>query len=131
EGAIDYDDMILGALRVLKNDSIRKYWQERVFAVFEDEAQDSSPLQTDLLEILALSPLEENIKNLMRVGDPNQAINSTFTTADPRFFNEFCDRCQLNSQLSTLDQAGRSTVNVMRAANYVLHWVNHSEYDKL
>ncbi|MFN5754360.1 MAG: ATP-dependent helicase [Pseudanabaena sp.] len=131
EGAIDYDDMILGALRVLKNDSIRKYWQERVFAVFEDEAQDSSPLQTDLLEILALSPLEENIKNLMRVGDPNQAINSTFTTADPRFFNEFCDRCQLNSQLSTLDQAGRSTVNVMRAANYVLHWVNHSEYAKL
>ncbi|MCA6604518.1 MAG: ATP-dependent helicase [Pseudanabaena sp.] len=131
EGAIDYDDMILGALRVLKNDSIRKYWQERVFAVFEDEAQDSSPLQTDLLEILALPPLEENIKNLMRVGDPNQAINSTFTTADPRFFNEFCDRCQLNSQLSTLDQAGRSTVNVMRAANYVLHWVNHSEYAKL
>lgn len=132
EGAIDYDDMILGALRVLKNEGIRKYWQERVFAVFEDEAQDSSPLQTDLLEILALSPLsEENIKNLMRVGDPNQAINSTFTTADPRFFNEFCDRCQLNSQLSTLDQAGRSTVNVMRAANYVLHWVNHSEYAKL
>jgi len=131
EGAIDYDDMILGALRVLKNDSIRKYWQERVFAVFEDEAQDSSPLQTDLLEILALSPLEENIKNLMRVGDPNQAINSTFTTADPRFFNEFCDRCQLNSQLSTLDQAGRSTVNVMRVANYVLRWVNHSEYAKL
>jgi DNA helicase-2/ATP-dependent DNA helicase PcrA len=132
EGAIDYDDMILGALRVLKNDNIRKYWQERVFAVFEDEAQDSSPLQTDLLEILALSPLsEENVKNLMRVGDPNQAINSTFTTADPRFFNEFCDRCQFNSQLSTLDQAGRSTVNVMRAANYVLHWVNHSEYAKL
>ncbi|BBC24187.1 ATP-dependent helicase [Pseudanabaena sp. ABRG5-3] len=154
EGAIDYDDMILGALRVLKNESIRKYWQERVFAVFEDEAQDSSPLQTDLLEILALTPQPplpkgegekssllpsllgrgdegEGIKNLMRVGDPNQAINSTFTTADPRFFNEFCDRCQLNSQLSTLDQAGRSTVNVMRAANYVLHWVNHSEYAKL
>jgi DNA helicase-2/ATP-dependent DNA helicase PcrA len=154
EGAIDYDDMILGALRVLKNEGIRKYWQERVFAVFEDEAQDSSPLQTDLLEILALTPHPplpegeeeksflppsprgrgaggEGIKNLMRVGDPNQAINSTFTTADPRFFNEFCDRCQLNSQLSTLDQAGRSTVNVMRAANYVLHWVNHSEYAKL
>jgi len=121
EGAIDYDDMILGALRVLENAGVRKYWQERIFAVFEDEAQDSSPLQTELLEILAL-------KNLIRVGDPNQAINSTFTPADPRFFNEFCDRCNLNSQLSTLDQAGRSTRNVMRAANYALHWVNHSEY---
>ncbi|TYQ24756.1 ATP-dependent helicase [Pseudanabaena sp. UWO311] len=129
EGAIDYDDMILGALRVLKHEGVRKYWQERIFAVFEDEAQDSSPLQTELLEILAQNPLEG--KNLMRVGDPNQAINSTFTPADPRFFNEFCDRCHINSQLSTLDQAGRSTRNLMQVANYMLHWVNHSEYAKI
>lgn len=155
EMAIDYDDMILGALRVLKNEGVCKYWQEKIFAVFEDEAQDSSPLQTQLLEILALTSqklisereeiLESAIpfnredvrineqvdRNLMRVGDPNQAINSTFTPADPRFFNEFCDRCNLQSRLSTLDQAGRSTSNVMRAANYVLNWVNHSEYAKL
>jgi len=138
EGAIDYDDMILGALRVLRNEGVRKYWQERIFAVFEDEAQDSSPLQTKLLEILALTPqpplpeaAEGEGKNLMRVGDPNQAINSTFTPADPRFFNEFCDRCNTFSHLSTLDQAGRSTNNVMRAANYMLHWVNHSEYAKI
>ncbi|MEI6063220.1 MAG: ATP-dependent helicase [Pseudanabaena sp. ELA748] len=154
EQAIDYDDMILGALRVLRNEGIRKYWQEKIFAVFEDEAQDSSPLQTELLEILALTPQPplprgegeqeiwlpspsgrgaggEGIKNLMRVGDPNQAINSTFTPSDPRFFNEFCDRCNINLQLSTLDQAGRSTRNVMRAANYTLHWVNHSEYAKI
>jgi DNA helicase-2/ATP-dependent DNA helicase PcrA len=126
EGAIDYDDMILGALRVLENTGVRTYWQEKIFAVFEDEAQDSSPLQTKLLEILALNTAD--VKNLMRVGDPNQAINSTFTPADPRFFNEFCDRCNSFSQLSTLDQAGRSTRNIMRAANYVLKWVNHSEY---
>ena len=134
EMAIDYDDMILGALRVLKNPSVRNYWQERFFAIFEDEAQDSSPLQTELLEILAIAPqttAAEHTKNLMRVGDPNQAINSTFTPADPRFFNEFCDRCSAQSQLTTLDQAGRSTSFVMRAANYVLRWVNQSEYGKL
>ncbi len=125
EAAIDYDDMILGALRVLKNEGVRKYWQERIFAVFEDEAQDSSPLQTKLLEILAENSPEG--RNLMRVGDPNQPINSTFTPADPRFFNEFCAK----SQSSTLDQAGRSTRNVMRAANHTLHWVNRSEYAKL
>ncbi|MBH8562865.1 ATP-dependent helicase, partial [Nostoc sp. CENA67] len=50
---IDYDDMILAALRVLENDSARRIEQNQVFAVFEDEAQDSSPLQTRLLEILA------------------------------------------------------------------------------
>ncbi|OIP77129.1 MAG: DNA helicase UvrD [Oscillatoriales cyanobacterium CG2_30_44_21] len=133
EMAIDYDDMILGALRVLQNPNIRNYWQERFFAIFEDEAQDSSPLQTELLEILAIAPQTSGgyIKNLMRVGDPNQAINSTFTPADSRFFNEFCDRCAKQSQLTTLDQAGRSTSYVMRSANYVLRWVNQSEYGKL
>ena len=41
---IDYDDMILAALRVLADEEARRFWQNRVFAVFEDEAQDSSPL---------------------------------------------------------------------------------------
>ncbi|MGF1458519.1 MAG: UvrD-helicase domain-containing protein [Leptolyngbyaceae cyanobacterium] len=45
---IDYDDMILAALRVLEDDLTRRFWQGRAFAVFEDEAQDSSPLQTQL-----------------------------------------------------------------------------------
>lgn len=56
---IDYDDMILAALRVLKNDSACRIEQNQVFAVFEDEAQDSSPLQTKLLEILATNQEEE------------------------------------------------------------------------
>ena len=43
---IDYDDMILAALRVLDDEAARQFWQRRVFAVFEDEAQDSSPLHT-------------------------------------------------------------------------------------
>ncbi len=149
QGAIDYDDMILGALRVLENPSVRSFWQERIFAVFEDEAQDSSPLQTQLLEILAEGSAREitgsdrdasnrpsptdslSNNNLIRVGDPNQAINSTFTTADPRFFNQFCDRCERQGRLVQLDRAGRSTVPAIAAANFVLEWVNQSQYAKL
>lgn len=155
QGAIDYDDMILGALRVLDRPSVRQFWQERIFAVFEDEAQDSSPLQTKLLEILAenvqeaeldlksltleaLTPApspwgrgEQSLSNLIRVGDPNQAINSTFTTADPRFFNEFCDRCAIKNRLVELDRAGRSTKPVIEAANFVLTWVNQSQYGRI
>jgi DNA helicase-2/ATP-dependent DNA helicase PcrA len=170
QGMIDYDDMILGALRVLEQESVQQYWQERVFAVFEDEAQDSSPLQTELLEQLAVvrfrsSELESgraaelnnlnsdrlnpsptdanssidnsgssndhrslNLRNLIRVGDPNQAINSTFTNADPRFFNQFCDRAEQQGRLVSLDQAGRSSSRIMVAANLVLDWVNSSTY---
>jgi len=122
QGFIDYDDMILAALRVLRSPEALAFWQQRVFAVFEDEAQDSSPLQTRLLERLATPAAAA--ANLVRVGDPNQAINSTFTPADPVFFNQFCDRCRPQQRLITLDQAGRSSAIIMNAANYLLEWVN-------
>ncbi|AFY43151.1 ATP-dependent helicase [Nostoc sp. PCC 7107] len=143
---IDYDDMILAALRVLENDSARRIEQNQVFAVFEDEAQDSSPLQTKLLEILAsdsaegAGEYEENILlstqhrlnaplpltalNLVRVGDPNQAINSTFTPADPIYFRQFCEECDRMTKLATMNQAGRSTRIIIAAANFALEWVN-------
>ena len=165
-GLIDYDDMILAALKALDDPDICRRWQTQVFAVFEDEAQDSSPLQTRLLEKLAAAPnsrnangtpeaeklsnlepgtlenlgysgvpgganadtsikggTKEGAANLVRVGDPNQAINSTFTPADPVFFNQFCD-ANRPDRLATIDQAGRSTQRIMDAANYVLQWVN-------
>ena len=139
---IDYDDMILAALRVLENDSARRIEQNQVFAVFEDEAQDSSPLQTQLLEILAsdgdkgdnssllstdainrVSP--HSSLNLVRVGDPNQAINSTFTPADPIYFRQFCEECDRIKRLATMDQAGRSTRIIIEAANFALKWINN------
>lgn len=126
---IDYDEMILAALRVLQDPVVRQTWQTQVFAVFEDEAQDSSPLQTQLLEILAADPLDpENPDkfNLVRVGDPNQAINSTFTPADPIYFREFCTECDRTGRLATMQQAGRSSAPIIEAANFVLQWVNHS-----
>lgn len=123
---IDYDEMILGSLRVLEDPAVRESWQKQVFAVFEDEAQDSSPLQTRLLEILAENSGVPGHSNLVRVGDPNQAINSTFTPADPIFFREFCEVCDRQHRLATMTQAGRSNRRIMDAANFMLQWVNQS-----
>ncbi|MEM9770578.1 MAG: ATP-dependent helicase, partial [Cyanobacteria bacterium P01_D01_bin.73] len=53
---MDYDDAILGALRVLEDPQLRSRWQSQIFGVFEDEAQDSSPLQNRLVSILAAFP---------------------------------------------------------------------------
>ncbi|MTJ47107.1 ATP-dependent helicase [Dolichospermum sp. UHCC 0259] len=132
---IDYDDMILGALKVLRNPSTCRIEQNKVFAVFEDEAQDSSPLQTDLLEILASQEYADNLDksalNLIRVGDPNQAINSTFTPADPIYFREFCEDCQIQDRLAEMDQAGRSTQIIIDAANFALEWVNNQDFAKI
>ena len=127
QNLIDYDDMILAALKTLQEPDIRRLWQSRVFAIFEDEAQDSSPLQTQLLEVLAGDPEDASKPlNIVRVGDPNQAINSTFTPADPVFFNQFCDRTQEIGQLATIEQAGRSCDRIMDAANFVIRWVNRN-----
>jgi DNA helicase-2/ATP-dependent DNA helicase PcrA len=130
---MDYDEMILAALRVLQDLTVRQYWQTQVFAVFEDEAQDSSPLQTRLLEILAADPTDPDnpaLANLVRVGDSNQAINSTFTPADPIFFREFCSQCDRQQRLATMTQAGRSAQAIIQAANFMLQWVNESKLAK-
>ncbi|TAE61004.1 MAG: ATP-dependent helicase [Nostocales cyanobacterium] len=118
----DYDDMILGALQVLKNDQALQKEKGKLFAVFEDEAQDSSQLQTLLLEQLAMG--ENSVFNLVRVGDPNQAINSTFTPADPVYFRAFCKGCESDQRLATINQAGRSSRIIIDAANFALQWVN-------
>ncbi len=128
---LDYDEMIAGALRVMADPTARKLWQQQVHAVFEDEAQDSSPLQEKLLRQLAGIPDAPELQpNLIRVGDPNQAINSTFTPADPRYFRDFCQECSelidvnSSSRLEKMEQAGRSTQMIMNAANFVLDWGN-------
>jgi DNA helicase II / ATP-dependent DNA helicase PcrA len=58
---IDYDDMILAALRVLDYEPMRLLWQSQVFGVFEDEAQDSSPLQAKLISIWLVTPSQHLI----------------------------------------------------------------------
>jgi DNA helicase II / ATP-dependent DNA helicase PcrA len=120
---LDHDEMILGALRVLQSPAACKRWQSQVYGVFEDEAQDSSPLQFQLLQLLAGGT--EN-PNLIRVGDPNQSINSSYTSADPTDFRDFCDRCATNDKLASMNQAGRSAPTIIAAANHLLHWSNRT-----
>jgi DNA helicase II / ATP-dependent DNA helicase PcrA len=76
------------------------------------------------LEILAT---QNGVQNLIRVGDPNQAINSTFTPADPIFFRSFCEQCDREGGLAEMTQAGRSSAVILTAANYVLNWANATQ----
>lgn len=124
---LDHDEMIGGALRVLQDPVALNFWQQQVHAVFEDEAQDSSPLQEKLLRLLATDndPLDSrSICNLIRVGDPNQSINSSYTPADPTYFRDFCSACAPSGNLAEMNQAGRSTPAIIDSANFILHWGN-------
>lgn len=115
QGAVDFDDLILHALFVLEqNADFLKRLQKRWPYVLEDEAQDSSLLQERLLRLLS------NDRNWTRVGDPNQAINTTFTTAHPRYLRSFAR--EPNVALVRLYQSGRSGRPIADLANALIKW---------
>ena len=117
QGALDFDDLIWEAADLLETRAdLAASFRQRWPYVLEDEAQDSVPLQEALLS--ALSGLDGN---WVRVGDPNQAITSTFTAAHPRYFNAFIDRPDVVTR--PLPNSGRSAPRIFEAANTMLHWV--------
>ena len=117
QGSMDFDDLIWQAVNLLENrPSFAAELYQRWPTVLEDEAQDSVPLQEVLLTALTGAD-----GNWVRVGDPNQAITSTFTAAHPRFFNAFSDRQDVVSL--PLPNSGRSAPLIIGAANTLLDWV--------
>ncbi|MCB8920676.1 MAG: ATP-dependent helicase [Ardenticatenaceae bacterium] len=117
QAALDFDDLIWQAVDLLEQrPDLAAQLRQRWPYVLEDEAQDSVPLQEILLETLT-----GEAANWVRVGDPNQAITSTFTAAHPRFFNAFSDRRDVLSL--PLPNSGRCAPLIMGAANTLLDWV--------
>jgi len=123
-GGVDFDDLIRLALRALQLDEellarLRHTWPY----VLEDEAQDSSRLQQEILQLLA-GPISTRDSgqsgNWVRVGDPNQAIYETFTTASPEHLREFLDREDVDDR--ELPNSGRSTKSIIDLANYLIDW---------
>ncbi len=116
-GGVDFQDLIRLALLALKQDEdYLKRLQSRWPYILEDEAQDSSKLQENILSMLA----GEN-GNWVRVGDPNQSIYETFTTAKPQYLRNFS--AQPNVLSCELPNSGRSTLSIIKLANYLIDWV--------
>ena len=62
--------------------------------------------------------------NWVRVGDPNQAIYETFTTASPQYLRSFLDDPGVISQ--ALPISGRFSRGIMDLANFFIRW---TEFD--
>ena len=124
-GAVDFQDLIRFALQVLRRDesylaSLRHKW----VYILEDEAQDSSRLQEDILRLLASKG-----GNWVRVGDPNQAIFETFTTADPKYLREFIEAETVIRR--ELPNSGRSTRSIQKLANYLIKWTSRHPHQAI
>ena len=114
-GAVDFDDLIRLAYQMLDtSDELLERLRYRWPYILEDEAQDSSQLQEDILRLLS-----GQTGNWVRVGDPNQAIFETFTTADPRLLKQFIKTAD---QSLDLPNSGRSQPAIIKLANYLIDW---------
>lgn len=110
-GLLEFDDLILQAVQVLERDEalcrrLRAQWPY----LLEDEAQDSTPLQERMLLRIAGPD-----GNLVRVGDANQAILTSFTASDVRGFREWLLRPDVRHL--QLRGSSRSTQAVVDLAN--------------
>lgn len=109
---IDYDDILLDAVKLLEeNEDIKDYYQNICCYIIEDEAQDSSSIQQKLINILS-----GKHNNLIRCGDINQAITTTFSNADVKGFRQFID----NSQQVSMNCSQRCSQDVWKLANTVV-----------
>ncbi len=114
--ALDYTDLLHQAVNIVEeHPQMRTRLGQQWPFVLEDEAQDSNPLQEKLLRLITAEH-----HNWVRVGDPNQAINTTFTGADPRLLHDFL-RDPGTASLP-LEQSGRSTAQIMACANGLIDW---------
>jgi DNA helicase-2/ATP-dependent DNA helicase PcrA len=114
--AVDFDDLMHLALKALESDPdflerIRHRWPY----ILEDEAQDSSRLQESILRLLSA-----NHNNWVRMGDSNQAIYETFTTASPEFLRSFLHERGVSAK--SLSVSGRSTRSIIWLANRLADW---------
>ena len=117
--SLDFDDLIRYAYKALLLDpEFLERLSYKWLYILEDEAQDSSQMQEDILRTLSAKN-----GNWIRVGDPNQAIYETFTTANPKLLLDFIEEPETSSQ--QLPNSGRSTVSIINLANQLIKWTRN------
>ncbi len=112
--ALDFDDLLLYAVRVLKaSGETRERYSRRYRYIQVDEYQDTNRPQYELMLMLAGSQ-----HNVCAVGDEDQSIYS-WRGADIRNILEF-EQDFPEAQIIRLEQNYRSTQNILQAASSVV-----------
>ena len=112
--ALDFDDLLLEAVRLLKaSEKVREYYNQRFQYLLVDEYQDTNRPQYELMRLLAGSR-----HNVCAVGDEDQSIYS-WRGADIRNILEF-EKDFPEARIIRLEQNYRSTQNILQAASAVV-----------
>jgi DNA helicase-2/ATP-dependent DNA helicase PcrA len=112
--ALDFDDLLLEATRLLKTSTtVREYYNRRFQYLLIDEYQDTNRPQYELMRMLAGTR-----HNVCAVGDEDQSIYS-WRGADIRNILEF-EKDFPEAKIIRLEQNYRSTQNILQAASSVV-----------
>jgi len=112
--ALDFDDLLLEAVRLLKaSQQVREYYNQRFQYLLVDEYQDTNRPQYELMRLLAGAR-----HNVCAVGDEDQSIYS-WRGADIRNILEF-EKDFPEAKIIRLEQNYRSTQNILQAASAVV-----------
>jgi DNA helicase II / ATP-dependent DNA helicase PcrA len=112
--ALDFDDLLLEAVRLLKSAApVREYYNRRFQYLLVDEYQDTNRPQYELMRMLA-----GERHNVCAVGDEDQSIYS-WRGADIRNILEF-EQDFPEAKIIRLEQNYRSTQNILQAASTVV-----------
>ncbi|MGG6447659.1 ATP-dependent helicase [Pseudobacillus badius] len=115
EQKMDFDDILLHCYRMLRDKAeIRKHYQERFKYIICDEAQDTCPIQFQIIKLIA----GESSPNLCLTGDVDQCLYG-FRSAEPEFMLSFPEMYP-DTQGITLDINYRSTDSVVGIGNDVI-----------
>ena len=112
--ALDFDDLLLEAVRLLKAvPEVREKYNRRFQYILVDEYQDTNRPQYELMRLLAGTR-----HNVCAVGDEDQSIYS-WRGADIRNILEF-EKDFPDAKIIRLEQNYRSTQNILQAASAVV-----------
>lgn len=110
ENALDFDDLLLVAAKLLEREDIREKYSERFKYIHIDEYQDTNKVQYKIAESIA-----QKYKNICVVGDIDQNIYS-WRGANIRNILGF-EKDYQNAKLVVLEENYRSTQTILAIAN--------------